>query len=131
LSTASVVSRYLGGNLRRLLVVGAALVVALALAASAAHAQALAAGASASPASAALSTDGTSNTIQFFALSVVVDQAHHRAIVNAPAADGLKPGMRFATVRVITPQLKYTFTDVMVESIAAADSISLNFTKVE
>jgi len=129
LSTASLLSHRLAG-LRKMLLVAAALVVALALAASAAHAQAPAAGASPST-TVALSTDGTSNTIQFFAGSVAVDQAHHRALVTAPAVNGVTPGMRFGVVRVVTSEARYAFTDVMVESVVGTTtSITLNFTKI-
>ena len=133
-STVSFQPRRLAG-LRRLSSVVAALLVALALAASAAYAQAPApaqdAGPSASPAPAALSTDGTSNTIQFLAGSVAIDQAHHRAIVTAPAVSGHTPGMRFGVVRVITSQARYTFENVMVESVAATStSIAINFTQI-
>ena len=84
------------------------------------------------PASAAASADGTSNTIQLAVTSAVLDQAHHRVIVTAPAAGGLA-GRHLALVEVVTPQLKYVFTDVMVESLAGtpSESLSLNFTKVE
>ncbi len=83
-------------------------------------------------ASAAASTDGMSNTIQLAVTSAVLDQAHHRVIVTAPAA-GRLAGRHLALVEVVTPQLKYVFTDVMVESLAgtASESLSLNYTKTE
>ena len=84
------------------------------------------------PASAAASADGTSNTIQLAVTSAVLDQAHHRAIVTAPAAGGLA-GRHLALVEVVTPQLKYVFSDVLVESLVGTPtgSLSLNYTKVE
>ncbi len=84
------------------------------------------------PASAAANADGTSNTIQLAVTSAVVDQAHHRVIVTAPAAGGLA-GRHLALVEVVTPQLKYVFTDVMVESLAGtrSESVSLGYTKIE
>lgn len=88
--------------------------------------------AAASPA-AALSKDGTSNTVELTVTSAVLDQAHHRVIVTAPTTGGLTVGRHLATVEVVKPQLRYTFQDVMVESIASTSttlSLSLNFTKI-
>jgi hypothetical protein len=84
------------------------------------------------PAFAAASADGTSNTIQLAVTSAVLDQAHHRMIVTAPAAGGVA-GRHLALVEVVTPQLKYVFSDVMVESLAgtSSESLSLNYTKIE
>jgi hypothetical protein len=80
-----------------------------------------------SPAAAA-SQDGTSNTIQYSLASAVLDQAHHRVIVKAPA---LTAGRHFATIEVVGPQLGYVLSNVMVESIASTStSLALNYTKI-
>ena len=88
--------------------------------------------AAASPA-AAQPKDGTSNTIELTVTSAVLDQAHHRVIVTAPATGGLTVGRHLATVVLMKPQLRWTFQDVMVESIASTattSSLSLNFTTI-
>lgn len=86
----------------------------------------------ASPA-AALSKDGTSNTIELSVTSAVLDQAHHRVIVTAPTNGGLTVGSHLATVVIVKPQVRWTFQDVMVESIASTSttsSFSLNFGEI-
>jgi hypothetical protein len=85
-----------------------------------------------SPALAAPIGDGTSNTIQVAVTSATLDQAHHRAIVTAPRPGGLTPGRHFGTVEVVKEHMKWTFSDILVESLSGSPSaLSLNFTKVE
>ena len=85
-----------------------------------------------SPASAAASTDGTSNTIQLAVTSVAIDQAHRRVIVTAPGAVVLA-GRHIALVEVVTPQLTYTLQNTMVSGLVggSSQSLSLNFTTIE
>src|SRR5262249_3774625 len=80
------------------------------------------------PASAVASTDGTSNTIQLAVTSAVLDQAHHRVAVTAPAAGDLA-GRHLATVEVVSPRLTYTLTNTMVSGFvgASSESVSISF----
>ncbi len=86
-----------------------------------------------SPASAAASTDGTSNTIKVAVTSVTLDQAHNRVVVTAPAPGGLTPGMRLALVEVVTPRLALTLTNTLVSGLVSGHSSSLwlNYTTIE
>jgi hypothetical protein len=87
-----------------------------------------------SPALAAPVSDGTSNTIQLAVSAPAIDQAHHRVVVTAPgAAAVLRPGKHLDDVQLVRASIKYTFQDVMVESLTGptASQLSLNFTKVE
>lgn len=82
---------------------------------------------------AALSKDGTSNTIELTVTSAVLDQAHQRVIVTVPTAGDLTVGRHLATVGVVKPQVRWTLQDVMVESIASTSttsSLALNFTNI-
>jgi hypothetical protein len=90
-------------------------------------------GAVASPALAAPGNDGTSNTIQFSVTSAVLDQAHHRVIVTAPATGGLVAGSHLPSAQVVTPRLTITLSDVLVSSAAAGTSstLGLNFTTID
>ena len=82
------------------------------------------------PASAAASTDGTSNTIQLAVSSAVLDQAHHRLIVAAPAAPDLA-GKHFATVEVVTPRLTYVLNNTMISGLVGGSSESLSLSYAE
>jgi hypothetical protein len=84
------------------------------------------------PAFAAPSTDGTSNTIQFAVTSAVLDQAHQRVVVAAPAARGLA-GKQLALVEVVTPQLTITLENTLVSGLVgqSSESLSLNYTKIQ
>ena len=85
-----------------------------------------------SPASAAASTDGTSNTIQFAIASAALDQAHHRVVITAPTEGGLVAGRHLGTAEVVTPKLTYILQNTMVSGFAGtpSESLSLNFTQV-
>ena len=87
-------------------------------------------GAVTSPALAAPGSDGTSNTIQLSVTSAVLDQAHHRVIVTGPGTASLAVGSHLVSAEVVTQRLTITLRDVMVESAAAAESLSLNFTQI-
>src|SRR3954451_24462795 len=85
--------------------------------------------AGATPALAAPVSDGTSNTIQV--AEVTVDQAHHRVLVGAAGAK-LTPGQHLRNLQLVTPSLKWVFSDILVESLTGTSTgLSLNFTKVE
>jgi hypothetical protein len=89
----------------------------------------LAALAAATPALAAPIGDGTSNTIQVASASL--DQAHHRVVITGAPA-GMTPGRHFARATIVTPQLSYVFTDVMIESVVGTTtSLSLNYSKMD
>src|SRR4051812_24328386 len=78
-------------------------------------------------------TDGTSNTLQVAVAPTTIDQAHHRVVIVSPEPAGLlTAGQRIRTVQLVRQRLRYTFENVMVESVTGASSaLSLNFTKVE
>ena len=84
------------------------------------------------PASAAASTDGTSNTIQLGVTSAVLDQAHHRVAVTAPAAGELA-GKHLAAVEVVTPRLTYVLNNTMVSGFvgASSESVSISFAEIK
>jgi len=84
------------------------------------------------PASAAASTDGTSNTIQLAVTSAVLDQAHHRLIVTAPAARDLA-GRHFATAEVVAPRLTYVLNNTMISGLVGGspESLSLSYEEVK
>jgi hypothetical protein len=73
--------------------------------------------------------DGTSNTIMF-AEAVRIDPAHHQAVVRGPSV-ALPVGRHLDTLLVRTPTSAYTLTNSMISGYTTAQSLSLNFTKVE
>jgi hypothetical protein len=86
-----------------------------------------------SPAFAAAGSDGTSNTLQFAVTSAVLDQAHHRVVVTAPAAGGLA-GRHLDLVEVVTPQLTYTLNNTMISGYVVGgppESLSLSYTTIK